>query len=384
MNVPVDDRLTRTAGLAPSKTAGLPDLRGRISAASQNGSGVPSVNGNGQNGNGAEKPNGLFTDTCNFLDGREAARMSLWAYLNGGREHLERFFEQPDYDGKIEEGLIPIIANQFAGDLPDKISLIELGPGKAYSTKTKAFIEAFNEAAGGSKRIVEYQALDVVEDYASEAASYVSNEFKITSSGIVADFTKMREQIETLASPVLISWNSPIWNSPIPNDVESDFVYANNMKRIGQILGPGGIAILTHFPMRDPDKTRGIYLGDNCQNAVMAIPGLIQKRLNPTCTTASDQTVQFKDMFNYDVYLDDDNELVKMNLVVGGEEAIDVTMGDYEANLQPRQWFTAVQSAKPGIKRFNRIANLAGADIINTAQAQGIAAVGQALQFNRN
>lgn len=332
----------------------------------------------------SKKHDGLFTDTCNFLDQKILAHMGIWAYLNGGRPHLESFFASSDYDGRKEEDLIPQIGAQFARDLPKKISLIELGPGNACARKTSAFIDAFNAASNGEKRIVEYHALDVVKEYAENAATFIQDKYKISGNSIVGDYTSIKEQIDTSATPVLISWNSPVWNAPIVPDVEPDFIYASNLKKIGQLLGHGGVVILTHFPLRDTNEAHRIYNREDCAKAVLAIPGLIEKRLAPEVRVNTHdgkiQTINFSELFDYSVTVNPVDEYVSMDLVA--KRDAEISLGaEYGAFLHGNEHLHAVRSAKPSIRRFNNIVRTSGANVINTIQNNEGSVVAQAIQF---
>jgi len=330
-----------------------------------------------------KRPDNLYIDTVNLLDHRFAGHMGVWAYLNGGRPYLEKFFESDGYDGTKEIPFIPEIAKRFYHDMPDKISLIELGPGKAYTKKTTSFIEAFNEASKSSqtpKRIVEYFSLDIVPDYAREASSFISNKYNMVSSPILADFTGIETPIETLATPVIISWNSPIWNSAKVPAVGSDFVYASDLSKIGRVLGNNGTLILTHFPMRDANERVLTYKDDNCRQAVLAITNLIEKRLKPECHLQGGGVIRFSDLFDYDVSINPRDEVVSMDLV--SKHAATITIGDYSVSTLSGERFNAVRSAKPSIRRFNNIARLGNASVINTHQSTDGSVIAQALQFS--
>ncbi len=324
-----------------------------------------------------KKHDGLFTDTCNLLDHKMQGHMGIWAYLNGGRPYLESFFNSADYDGKREEQIISQVGRQFARDLPNKITLIELGPGTAFEKKTSDFIDAFNSVAG-NKRIVEYQALDVVPDYANNASKYISTKYNITGSGIVCDYNKIQKPLDVLGTPVLISWNSPVWNAPVVPEVESDFIYASSLKKIGTLIGNEGIMILPHFPMMQASDTHRIYSNDDCRNAVLAIPKLIESRLSPKCFV-SGQSVKFNQIFDYDVRIDEQTDYVSMDLVAHSDA--EIILGEYKTVINAGERFNAVRSAKPSIRRFNNIAKTSGANIINMTQNAEGSVVVQALQF---
>lgn len=325
-----------------------------------------------------EKFEGLFVDTCMLLERRMFAHMAPWAYVNGGRPHLERFFSSPDYDGTRESALLPLLGAQFYNDLPNEISLIELGPGKAHH-KTINFIDAFNRAANGQKEIVEYQALDIVPDYACSAAATIKTRYNVRTKSIVADYNKLVGPMDSLSKKVMISWNSPVWNASIVPDMDPDFTYADKIKRVGHLVGrDGGIFITTHFPLRTPEETRKIYNSDDCRLAVLAIPSLIEKALSPLCT-ANGKKVNFSDLFDYRAVINLRDSYTSMN-IVPKENAV-VRLGDMEVVIEKGKPFELVRSAKPDIGRFNAIAGLAKANIINTLQNQAGDVVGQMLKF---
>lgn len=334
-----------------------------------------------------KKHDGLFTDTCNFLDHKILDHMGIWAYLNGGRPHLERFFESENYDGKREEKLIRQIAEQAARDLPEKISLIELGPGKAFDKKTVAFIEAFEEASG-RKRFVDYTAVDIVEDYAKSSAEYIGKRFTLRTDHIVGDYYKIKAPIDVSRTPLLISWNTPIWNAPIIPDLEPDYIYASSIKKVGNLIGPEGTLILTHFPSRNGAETASIYNNDDNRKAVLAIPALIESRLNPVCRTADGKEVKFSKIFDYKAVAhkaqgvpdwDKSIDYVEMNLVAKTD--VHVKIGNYETVLHEGEEFNAVRSAKPSVNKFNHIARIAKAESINMLQSNDGSVVAQTLRF---
>lgn len=304
--------------------------------------------------------------------------MGTWAYMNGGRPHLESFFDSPDYDGKREELLIPSIGKQFAHDIPADFTLIELGPGKAYKKKTSDFLDAFKAARPGAEPI-EYIAVDIVDEYAQEAANFIRQKYNIRTKAITADYTKLGE-IKTHGAAVLVSWNTPIWNSAIVPDMEPDFIYASNIRKIGQLIGSDGLAILTHFPLRDAQRTREIYNRDDNRNAVLAIPALIDKVLQPSCQLPDNgKPLKFKELFDFHADVNEIDEYVAMNLRTN--KSVAASIGEYTANLQEGELFNAVRSAKPSIRRFNKIASVSGAVIVNTLQDAEGGVAAQALQF---
>lgn len=321
----------------------------------------------------------LLMDTGNLLDHRILAHMGIWAYLNGGRPYLERFFSSPDYDGTREAAFIPSIGRQFARLLPQDFSLVELGPGKALE-KTDAFLDAAKKARQGLEPL-EYIAVDVVEEYAQEAARHVKEKYHLRTRAIVADYTKMQD-IKTNGPAVLVSWNSPIWNSPITTDVEPDFVYASNLKKVGQLVGSDGLVILTHFPLGDTEQAARIYRNEDCKSAVMAIPSLIEKRLTPKCSAnfnGAAEIANFHDLFEYSVNVDAANEFIAMDLRAKRDARISI--GEYSTLIQEGEIFNAVRSAKPSIGHFHRIAGVSNANIVNTVQDSEGSVVAQALQF---
>ncbi len=325
------------------------------------------------------RPESLFLDTCNLLAHNSNGHMGVWAYMNGGRPHLEAFFDSPEYDGKREEALIPSIGKQFARDIPSDFSLIELGPGKAYKKKTSDFLDAFMKARPGVEPL-EYIAVDVVEEYAREAAEFIREKYRLRTRAIVADYTTLSD-IKTHGAPVLVSWNSPIWNSPISTNVEPDFIYASNLGKIGQLVSPDGLAILTHYPLRDAEKTRQIYSRENNRQAVLAIPHLIEKDLGPVCRIpgTSDTAGRFSELFKFHVDVNERDEYVAMNLLA--TRGSYTSISDYTAEISEGELFNAVRSAKPSIRRFNRMAQMSGAAIINTLPDHDGGVVAQALHF---
>lgn len=332
-----------------------------------------------------EQSSALFTDTCNLLSKRQVGHMPKWAYLNGGRKYLEVFFQKPGYDGVREIEIISSMARQFGREFKGKkISLLEIGPGQAASQKTGLFLRNLQEVTG-QMPVVEYYSLDIVEDYATLSAQQISDEFRIPSRPITSDYTSIsRSDLDLLANPVIISWNSPIWNAGSSTDVDPDFKNSNNLKKFGNIVDNNGLLFLTHFPINDGRTLDALYRDTNCEKAVMAIAQLIERKLEPECHTTingRDKKVKFTDAFSYDVYVDHKNEQVDMNLVSKYDTTIKIG-AHFEVSLHSGQRFTCVRSSKPSIQSFNRIVRMCNANLVNTVQNPDGDVAGQALRFN--
>lgn len=329
----------------------------------------------------SEKYDGLLVDTLMLLTHRKTAHMAPWAYKNGGRPHLEQFFKSDEYDGTKESVVIPDLAHVFAKSLPDQISIVELGPGANYD-KTSSFISEL-QAVRGKQTVVQYISLDFVDDYAINAAQEIANRFRITTGSVIADYTKMRGSITTFAPAVLVSWNSPIWNSQIDPTTEPDYTYASNLRKIGQLAGPNGSVVLTHFPANNATTTEEIYNRDDCRNAVLAIPTLIQRELAPKCKLMADGTsIKFSDIFNYSAKYDPTVECVSMSLV--SKVNCTVNISQEKIDIKDGDTFEMVRSAKPSVGRFHNIASLAKGSIMDNAKLRDGTVVGHLLRFGMN
>lgn len=327
-----------------------------------------------------EKYDGLLADVLMLHGGIKKVHMGKWAYMNGGRPYLENFFKSPDYDGTRERDFIPALGREFARHLPEQMSVVELGVGVAID-KTRAFIDAVAEATGGKKRIVEYVALDFVTDYPDAAAKGISETHRITSKGIVNDLYKIQGPLNTLAQPVLCSFNSMLWNSSIDPDTDPEYTYANGLRRIGHLVGPKGNVILTHFPVVDAQSTLEIYNREDCKKAVLEIPKLIQRIIAPVCELKSDGTsANYSDIFDYNATYNPHTEFVCMTLVPKADFTIKIMGETYDVlKSSPLEM---VGSAKPSTEKFNRILSTARGSLVDTSKSSDGSVVGQLMRFS--
>ncbi len=334
----------------------------------------------------------LYQDTCDLLKHRIEGQMANWAYINGGKKYLERFFEHPQYEGNHEKNFLGDLAGQFVGNLKGKkYVVIEIGVGKTFDSKTSKFMDEFNKVAqNGGPQVSRYIPVDLVPEYAESAAKQAKEKYGIDSTPLVSDFMRIKGQLVTDLDPdervLVLSFNSPIWNSACKlQDMDPKLVHANQVLKVRSLSGPNSDMFITHYPANDAEGLKQLYRSDDCRKAVLAIPELAEKELAPVCKYRegpnAGEEIRFSECFNYDVNYDHESEMLQMRLV--SKDNIDVKIGDrFVKTMDKGEEFIAVSSAKPSIKLFNEIARTAGAEVHNTRQNPYCTIVGQHLHFN--
>lgn len=333
--------------------------------------------------------------------------MALWAYVNGGRPHLEKFFQKPNYEGQREVDFIPKIAANLAKtpDIPTEgITVIELGPGKR-SDKTITFMDEFNRVANAKiskkanrfNRFAEYIAIDIVPEYANEATESVRNHFakesnsegQIATQSIYRDYNNISSKIPSKGPVMLVSWNSPLWNSPNKyGEVDHNFIIPSAMAKLAKIAGADGHIILTHYPASDPEELEKTYNDEDCISAIKAILNLVEKELKPVCydrekDPKKQSPVPFSECFDIEIHYDSENNGIKMELISRGD--IDVSMGggDFLKEMVQGENFTAVSSLKPSQASFSGYLQTAKQlKHVNTAPNDNGDVVGQTLKVS--
>lgn len=338
--------------------------------------------------------NALLTSTLMFFERQETGGMGEWAYLNGGREHLERFFESEDYEANQEIHHIPEIARQAFHILPKEFNLIELGPAKAFESKTKSFLDEFNKLALDEGReeqgMQKYFAIDIVPEYAEDARDEIQKSYHVASKAVIADYTSITEPVSNNSDVnVLISWNPPIWNAARDHTASPLFVYADHLKKLGEIVGKGGYVIITHYPMHNEERMQETYMDENNEKAVLAIPALIQKHLNPTITISEDsenkpkstKNVKLQDCFNFEASVEEDGVgIVNMSLVSKYDFTVEIGQ-HFKKSVKAGEHFTPVSSAKPRTDQLNDMAQKAGFKVQQGIPDKNGRIVGQILKY---
>ncbi len=338
----------------------------------------------------------LTRATSLLLKHEKEGNMAAWAYLNGGKKYLEEFFNNPDYEGKHEERFLPDIATHFVNALDNgEYTIIEVGVGNSFKSKTSHFMNEFNKAAKGAespKVVKRYIAIDIVKEYAEEAARQAKEDYGVESEALVADFINLKGQIikerGAREKVLVMSFNSPIWNSPCRVEkLDSDFLFADPLRKLASLGGPKSDTVITHYPATDIEKILRVYESDACRLAVMAIPELIEKELSPICTyrngPKAGQNIQFSDCFEYKVNFDTETQVLHMMLVSKDNINIEIPNSLFKT-MDKGEEFIAVSSAKPSQKLFNELAKAARVEVHYTKPNPFGTIVGQLIHYNNS
>lgn len=352
----------------------------------------------------------LMSDISNTLKHKMGGIMAVWAYMNGGRAPLERLFRQKGYHGEREKDFIPELAAKLARnpDFPkDNISLIDLGHGQAVE-KTRDFIEAFNKAANDNlpegippyNRFVEAVGVDIVPDYGphyvEELSAYFDykargEEFKPEVRSITSEYTDIKEPIKTKGVPVMISWNTPLWNAPNHvGDMGPNEIRPKALKLAARLVGKDGYMVLNHYVSTKEDQD--FYESDDNREAIAAILRLVEKELEPECyldhdpvdseeDTASREKIPFSKCFNYETKIDEEDSARRMDVVA--RDDITVKIGDlFYKTMSKGEKFCFVSAAKLTQAGFDRHVQQAGLfEKIYTADSRDGTIIGEAMQI---
>src|SRR3989339_1699029 len=129
-------------------------------------------------------------------------------------------------------------------------------------SKIKRFIDEFNKAAQGKENppvFKKYIAIDIVRDYAVDNARQMQEIFGLETTSIVNDFMRIKGPVVQKRGKkekiLIVSFNSPIWNAESKvRDMDPQFIYANQIKKLACIGGADSDAVITHYPAVDVDR----------------------------------------------------------------------------------------------------------------------------------
>lgn len=320
-----------------------------------------------------EQRSDLAYDVQGTLKHKRSGIMAIWAYMNGGKEPLERLFREPNYHGEKEKNYIKEIARKLAesDDFPKyNISLIDLGHGLA-TEKVISFIDAFNEAANANlkegekptSRFAEIVGIDVVPEYGEHfkgdlsthmqkiAQAYDERPAAVTT--VTRKYSSIDKPMELEGDAVMVSFNSPIWNSPINiEDMTPADIVPKALNYAARIVDEGGYLVTNHYLSTDDDDE--LYDGDSCREAIGAILHLIESELAPECVDRdTGEKVAFSQCFGYKTFYDEARDSRRMDVVSKGN--ITVKIGDhFIKTMDEDESFCLVSAAKLGKKDFDQ------------------------------
>ncbi len=353
-----------------------------------------------------------MVDVQNTLKHKMSGIMAVWAYMNGGRAPLERLFKQKGYHGEREREFIETFAKKLANDpeFPkDNISLIDLGHGEAVD-KAKLFMDSFNRVANDNLRVgeephnrfVEAIGIDIVPDYSATYVDEISKYFNYIARGdeavspvrcITKEYSKITRPVETKGTPVMMTWNTPLWNAPIgQGDMNQNEILPKALKYAARIVDQDGYIVMNHYLHSDEDQA--LYESDDCRQAIGAILHLIEKEIAPECyvghESADDahdvetrEKIPFSKCFEYKTYYDKENGTRRMDVV----SRLDVTIkiGDhFYKTMNEGESFCFVPAAKLTQSAFDMHVQQAGIfnKVYSTSNSDDTI-VGQALKVSR-
>lgn len=316
----------------------------------------------------------LAYDVQGTLKHLRAGIMAIWAYMNGGKEPLERLFRHPKYHGQKEKPYIEEIARKLAesDNFPKyNISLMDLGHGQA-TEKVISFIDAFNEAANKnladdekpSNRFKEVIGIDIVAEYGkafkdglsthmNKVAEHYGDEQAAAVRTITRQYSKIDKPMEVEGDPVMVSFNSPLWNSPLNiEDMTPADILPKALNYAARILDVEGYLVTNHY-LSSPDDEE-LYDGEDCRNAIGAILRLIENELTPVChDRETGEQVAFSRCFGYKTVYDAETNTRRMDVVSNGN--ITVGIGDhFIKTMDEGESFCFVSAAKLGKKEFEQ------------------------------
>lgn len=327
----------------------------------------------------------LTVDLWQLFMHQSSGHMSEWMYAYGSL-HLERFFVSEQYQGNRESKYISDIAESFEAGLPaGDYNVIEIGVGgeAAVRDKTIPFFESFTKSSS-DKRILTYHPMDIVEDYPVNASNMIEQNFLgISSTPHVGNYRKSREPL--IGNPahnsrdLVISWNSPIWNSSIflrDGEEEHQMILAGQLSKMRKIANPDSDLIITHYSGTDTNIEDFItaYKHEASQAAVMSILDLADDILDIKVKLAEKALFSAKrckpvsnnlrDHFAFSARYDKNLQTV----LVGwkSKEDIIINFGMNDIAIAKDTEFVVTPSAKPDQAAVQALARAAGGTIRNT------------------
>jgi hypothetical protein len=326
----------------------------------------------------------LAYDLQGTLKHKRSGIMAIWAYMNGGKEPLERLFRKENYHGEKEKPYIAEIARKLArsDSFPKRnISLMDLGHGMA-SEKIISFIDAFNIAANEnladgeapSNRFLEVIGIDIVPQYGEDFREKLSAYFEdvahnyggrpISVRTVTKKYSDISEPLEVEGDAVMASFNTPLWNSPLNiEDMTPADILPKALKYAARIVDQGGHIVTNHYISGADDDA--LYDSADCRDAIAAILKLIQNELEPVCyknngaPESEREYVPFSQCFNYSTFYDADTNTRRMDVV--SKDDFIVEIGDhFYKTMDKNEPFCLVSAAKLNKKDFEQHVKNAG------------------------
>lgn len=324
-----------------------------------------------------KRPENFFLDACNFL--REGILTSLDIHAKAIDSLSEENRLSNMVAGEKEEKFIPEVGRVFAKEITEDFSLIDIGLGNSLPTLTSSFLDSLVKANIIAEP-VEYIAVDIDEKAAVDAATFIRQKHRIRSRAVVADYATLRG-LKTHCTPLVVSWRSPLWLSPVSNGIQPDNVYASHLRKMGQLLGNEGLLFLTHRTLAGLEATSDVRLLNIHKEAALRVAKFIEENLQSQCIDPATgiSAGSFSKLFQACVEINPEKESAGANLQA--LQDFEIRMGQYSVGIKEGDLLTTSRLALPSIRRFNRIAQISGAAIVNTLQDQDGGVVAQALQF---
>lgn len=332
---------------------------------------------NGEKTLSAEQRSELAYDLQGTLKHRKSGIMAIWAYMNGGKEPLERLFREPNYHGEKEKKYIVELARKLANSesFPKhNISLLDLGHGMA-ADKAISFIEEFNKVANAAadepgdkptNRFVEAIGIDVAPGYSDDFKEKMSSYFNTLADTygeqpasvrtVTKDYTDIEQPLEVEGEAVMVSFNTPIWNTPLNiEDMNPNDLLPKALKFAGRIVGENGYIVTNHY-LSTPDDD-DLYASKDCEEAVKAILKLIEHEIEPVCISMDPENegerIPFSECFDYDTSFDTATNTRRMDVISKGN--FKVQTGDlFFKTIDKGERFCMVSAAKLGQKEFKQ------------------------------
>ena len=320
----------------------------------------------------------LAYDLQGTLKHKRSGIMAIWAYMNGGKEPLERLFRQEKYHGEKEKQYIHEIARKLAlsDSFPKRnISLVDLGHGMA-AEKVISFIDAFNNTANTNlaegetpyNRFLEVIGIDIVPQYSEDFRQKLTEHFErvaaeyggrpISVRTVTEKYSDIKEPLEVEGDAVMTSFNSPIWNSPLNiEDMTPADIIPKALKYAARIVDENGYIVTNHY-ISGPDDD-ALYDSDDCRNAIGAILKLIQNELEPVCyknngaPAGEREYIDFSKCFNYSTHYAPDTNTRRMDVVSNDDYIVEI--GDhFYKTMDKNEPFCLVSAAKLNKKDFEQ------------------------------
>lgn len=309
----------------------------------------------------------LTTAVYSLFDGDRDGHVAFCAYLNGGQNFLNEFFQNPNYHGKRETHIIPNLISGAGHLLPEEFVLVDFGSGQD-KIKLDATMTGLKGVFGDKLPIVKYIANDSNPRSAEIMAHHARKNYGLTVEALPFDCTKI-ETLDTDIPVVGINWNSFVWNIEGENtSAHANFIAASKLSQILKIIGNNGKLFITHHELPEKEISSCIDVYNHPRNleALRSIAEFIDKRLplDVRIKHTGELTTLF-DSLRPKITFDKASGLLRMNLVA--LDSLQITCESTYSNLLEKDTLrSAVNAMKLGQRIFNRICSSAGGVVEHT------------------